>query len=116
MPGFDQAIRFIGVEWFFHILIRHQPPSNSCVPGVGTRNRCVFRLMSMPSPRSGKGVPAGESGRFLTIIMFASVDSMREPWRSTHSTLTSPAEFENASVLSDRIHLESTDFDLVGPT
>lgn len=36
----------------------------SCVPGVGTRNRCVFRLMSMPSPRFGVGVLAGESAGF----------------------------------------------------
>ena len=40
---------------FYHVLIRHLSPRNSCVLGVETRSRCAFQLPSYPH-RMGCGI------------------------------------------------------------
>src|SRR3954469_6308836 len=97
MPGLEQAIRFVGAKWPFLVLIRPHSPSNSCVLEVGTRNHCVFRPMSMPSPCFGVGVLVGESAGFAPGAVGPLRGRVRDRGRSTHDTQTSQAEFENAS-------------------
>jgi hypothetical protein len=45
-------------ERLSHVLIRHLPPPNSCVLGIGTRTRCAIHHMPMASLRLGEGVRA----------------------------------------------------------
>ncbi len=54
LSGVGQRIRFVGNERFSHVLIRHLSPRNSCVLGIGTRNRCAFLLPCYPH-RMGRG-------------------------------------------------------------
>src|SRR5208337_3901316 len=68
LAGVGQAIKFVRRERLSHVLIRHLPPPNSCVFGVGTRSRCAFRRPGYPHrkghesgvrPRKQGGLPCG---------------------------------------------------------
>src|SRR3954453_22900910 len=87
-PGLGQAIRFDDRDRLARVLIRPIPAPNSCVLGVGPRNECAIRHMVMPSLRLPAGFLAGESGLFLSILLGARVESMRDLGRKAHPCIT----------------------------
>src|SRR3954469_5632731 len=95
MPGLEQAIRFVGAKWPFLVLIRPHSPSNSCVLEVGTRNCCVFRPMSMPSPCFGVGVLARESADFASGSSQPPGGQVRDYERKTHTGRVSGNQWDH---------------------
>src|SRR5438874_13368791 len=77
-PGIGQAIRFDDRDRLARVLIRPIPAPNSCVLGVGPCNQCAIRHMPMPSLRIQARFLAGESGRFLSILLGTCVETMRD--------------------------------------